>query len=133
MMELLWKAFGAGLLCSVAVLILKPMKGELSWLARIGGGILILIGVLPFLADTVEDVVALFEGTDMGKYANVMLRAIGIALLTRICTDVCRDTGEGMVASGVELAGKVAILSLCLPMIQEIIGYAARILQESEG
>ena len=99
----------------------------------IGGGILILLALLPLLNGVMEDTVVLFDGSEIGRYADVMLRALGVALLTRICTDVCKDTGQSAVAGGVELAGKLVILMLCLPMIREIIGYAAQILQGAEG
>lgn len=131
-MDVLWRACAIGLLCAVAVLILKPVRGEFGSLTRIGGGVLILLLVLPPLGETVGETVALFEESGIDPYADVMLRAIGIALLTRICGDVCRDTGEGAVASGVELAGKLAILTLCLPLIREILGYAREILQKTE-
>ncbi len=132
-MELVWKVCAVGVLCAVAVWILKPLRGEFAALLGVGGGILILLALLPALSDVMEDTVSLFEGSEIGRYADVMLRAMGIALLTRICSDVCKDTGEGAVAGGVELAGKVAILTLCLPMIREILGYAAQILQKTDG
>ena len=131
-MDVLWRVCGIALLCAAAVLILKPIKGEMGGLLRIGGGIAVLLLVVPVLGEVVGEMTVLFAGSEIDRFATVMLRAIGIALLTRICTDVCRDVGEGAIASGVELAGKVAILTLCLPMIREIIGYAARILQETE-
>ena len=114
-------------------MILKPLRGEFAALLGIGGGILILVAVTPALRQTLEETISLFEGSEVGRYADVMLRALGIALLTRICADVCKETGQTSVASGVELAGKLTLLTLCLPMIGEIIGYAARILQGVEG
>ena len=132
-MDLVWKTCAVGILCAFAAIILKSVKGEFGAFVRIGGGILLLATALPILGQVMGDTGALFAETDMGIYADAMLRAIGIALLTRICTDVCRDVGEGAIASGVELAGKIAILVLCLPMIREILGYAAEILQEAEG
>ena len=132
-MEILWKVCAVSVLCAAVILILKPMRGEFSALVGIGGGILILLTLLPLLSGVMEDTVVLFDGSEIGRYADVMLRALGVALLTRICTDVCKDTGQSAVAGGVELAGKLVILMLCLPMIREIIGYAAQILQGAES
>ena len=132
-MEMLWKVCAVSVLCGVAAMILKPLRGEFAALLGIGGGILILVAVTPALRQTLEETISLFEGSEVGRYADVMLRALGIALLTRICADVCKETGQTSVASGVELAGKLTLLTLCLPMIGEIIGYAARILQGVEG
>ena len=117
-----------GILCAVTGLLLRPVKPEFAGLVRIAGGILIFGAVALGIGEAVHEAAALFSADGMEQYVSVMLRALGIALLTRICTDLCRDAGESAVASGVELAGKAAILALCLPMIGEILGYAARIL-----
>lgn len=131
-MEMVWKACAIGVLCATVTLLLRPAKGEYATLARIGGGVLILCLAIPALGGTVSELVTLFEGSGVEPYAEAMLRAIGIALLGGICADVCRETGDGMVASGVELAARLAILALCLPLIREILGFAAEILARSE-
>ena len=41
---------------------------------------------------------------------------------------ICKDCGEGTVAGGIELGGKLAILLICIPLIGELIGYASEIL-----
>ena len=58
-------------------------------------------------------------------YLAVMLKVIGVAYLAQFASDLCRDAGEGAVAGKVELAGRVLILALCLPVfaaILELIG-----------
>ena len=116
-------------LCVVAGQVLRAVKSELALPLRIGGGVLIFGAVVLGLADVLGEITLLLEASGVRLYASVMLRALGIALLTRICTDICRDAGENAVASGTELAGKVAILALCLPLVTEIIGYAATLLE----
>ena len=44
-MEMVWKACAIGVLCATVTLLLRPAKGEFATLARIGGGVLILLGV----------------------------------------------------------------------------------------
>ena len=121
-----------GILCAVMGMVLKSVKGEFALFVWLVGTVGILLLVIPPLGEVMSETASLFAGSEINRYAEVMLRAVGVALLTRICSDVCRDTGAPSVANGVELAGKLVILTLCLPMIREIIGYASRILQETE-
>ena len=60
--------------------------------------------------------------------AEFLLKALGIAVLTQCCAELCRESGESGVANGVELAGKVEILLLALPLIAEILSTARELL-----
>ena len=57
----------------------------------------------------------------MAEHAGVLLSAIGIAILTQTVSEICRDCKEGTVAGYVELAGRIEILLLCLPLLAEIL------------
>lgn len=129
MSEVLLKVCAVAIVCVVAGLIVKQTRGDFSAFVRIGGCVLIFGILVPRVWEVMSGALFWLEGSGVGQYAQVMLRCLGIALLTRICTDICRDCGESSVASGVELAGKLAILVLCVPLMEEMIGYATEILQ----
>ncbi len=121
-------------ICAVAILsavvtfVVKTVKGELVPLVRIAGGILLFGLAFPLLRDAMEEAQLLLTASGLGTYAAVMLRALGVALLTKICTDLCRDCGEGSLAGGVEMAGKAVILLLCIPLLGEVVDYAKELL-----
>ena len=129
MSEVLLKVCAVAIVCVVAGGIVGAIRGELSVWIRIGGCALIFGFLTPRVWDTMSDAIVWLEQSGIESYAEVMLRSLGIALLTRICTDICRDCGQASVAGGVELAGKLSILVLCVPLIEEMIGYATEILQ----
>lgn len=125
----LLKICGLALLCAVAALILGSMKGEFSGLVRLGGSILIFGALLLGLGELLSEVRGLFEGSGIDRYADLMLRALGLGLLTKLCCALCEDCGAKAVASGVEMAGKAAILMLSLPLVKEILSLAATVLE----
>lgn len=125
----LWKICGLAVLCLVASLLLSRMGGEFVGLVRIGGGVLLFGTLMLSMSETLETLRALFAASGAERYADRMLRALGLAFLTAICSNLCRDTGEGTLASGVEMAGKLAILWLSLPLVEEIMAMAAKILE----
>jgi len=129
MRDIFLKICAVAILCAVAGLILRQARSDLSPLLRIGACVLIFGWLIPAAWEAVGEALTLWEGEGMERYATVMLRALGIAILTRICTDICRDCGETGTAGGVEMAGKVAILILCVPLMRELLGYATELLR----
>ena len=125
----LWQICGIAILCAVAGILLRQIKAELGGLFRLGGGILILSLILPLLGNALSETGLLVENREAYLYAEVMLRALGLAFLCRVCSDICRECGEGMIATAVEMAGKIAILLLCFPLLREIVGYAREMLE----
>ena len=63
------------------------------------------------------------------EYTGILFRALGIAVLTHLTAELCRDCGESTVASGVETLGKLEILTLCLPLIGSVMEMAEEILR----
>ena len=120
---------GLAVLCLAASLLLSKMGGDFVGLVRLGGSIL-LFGTLIFgLGEIIEALRELFSAGGAERYADRMIRALGLALLTAICSDLCRDTGENTLASGVEMAGKLAIVWVSLPLVEEILQMASEILE----
>lgn len=132
MTEAMIKICGLALLCAISAMLLGRMRGEFSGMIRLAGGIVIFGTLLWGMASLLDQLSALFAEQGIREYADVMLRALGICILSRVCCEVCRDCGEGGLALGVELSGRAAILSLCLPFVGEILSMAAEIL-ELEG
>lgn len=58
----------------------------------------------------------------------VMLRAVGIALLAEFGAQLCRDADETALAGRVELAARVALLGMCVPLLGDLTRQIALIL-----
>jgi len=51
---------------------------------------------------------------------TVVFKAVGISVVTKLSSDVCRDAGQSSVASGIELAGAFAALYIALPLFKTV-------------
>jgi stage III sporulation protein AD len=51
-----------------------------------------------------------------------------VTLAAQFTAELCRDAGEGALASRLELAGRAEILLLALPLIRELTALAAGML-----
>lgn len=50
-----------------------------------------------------------------------VIRTLGVALLTRVTAELCRDAGERGIASAVEVAGGACALVICLPLFEAVV------------
>ena len=62
-------------------------------------------------------------------YLESAFKALGIATITNITCEICRDLGDGSAAAKVELCGKAAILLCAIPVIKQIFAYVNSFLQ----
>lgn len=122
------KLCGVGLLCALAALLIGQVKREYSALLRVGGIIIIFGALALWMSDIFSEVGSLVFTDRLEGYATLMAKALGLALITKICSDICRDMGEGAVGNGVELGGRLAILSLCIPLVGELMEYARELM-----
>ena len=123
------KICGVGVLCAFCGIILQRMNGELAPLLRVCGAILIFGALIGTLSDILGELEAYFLSEETAVYAGLMKKALGIAVVTKISSDICRDTGESAIGGCVEMGGKLMILSLCIPLIGELTGYAMELLE----
>ena len=52
-----------------------------------------------------------------GEHVGPVLRACGIAIVSELGVQVCRDAGESAMAGRILLAQRLAVLCLCAPML----------------
>jgi stage III sporulation protein AD len=71
----------------------------------------------------------LAAGSALGEVAALLFRGLGIAYLTQLCADFCRQSGEGQIAAGVESAGRIQLLLLSLSPLRQLIETAGQLLQ----
>lgn len=112
---------GLGLISTVLLLVLRRERPEWGVVVGLAAGVALLFLVLVPLGQVIEALTRLAGlGHLKGAYLTLLLKVLGIAYLTTLASQVARDAGEGMVAGRVELAGKVLILALALPVVRAI-------------
>ena len=122
------KLCGIGILCALCAFILRQIKGEYAPLVRIGGAALIFGALAVSAADILTRAMSFLFGDGRSGTFSIMMKALGLCIVSKLCADVCRDMGENTVGGGIELGGRLAILSLCIPLIGELMGYARELM-----
>lgn len=113
---------GLGLLAAVLILVIKEQKPIFAFLIAAFTGItifMLLIGKISSIIDVLEEL-AKASGVQM-IYLKTILKIIGIAYIAEFGAQIVRDAGQESIASKIELAGKVLIMVLAIPIIGIII------------
>ena len=112
-------------LAIVAIIIitaLKPKNSEIALMLGISASILVLISVLSGfsqVADTINNIIA--ESGISTNYITILLKVIGICLLTEFTVNACKDAGSNSLANNVSLAGKILITVTSIPLYNDIL------------
>jgi len=120
-MEIL-KIIALAFIAMILYLALKDEKKELAYFVLLASGIIIIIFIIPKMKAIVLflESVSIKTGVDI-IYLNTIFKILGIAYLTTFCTELCKDAGASSLASKVEVAGKVIILSLGVPILMAVL------------
>jgi len=111
----------AGLAVTLLLVLLRQWNPAFELPMKLSAAIL-FVGLLASLArPLVSYVKEMMGATAAAPYVEVLLRALGVAVLTETVGGICRECKEGAVASYLEIAGRLEILILCLPLMEEIL------------
>ena len=115
--------YAAFAVCAAALaLVMRRLRPESAPVLVIAAGTLSALLILPQLAGIVTDVTTLacMGGVQEG-YMTQLLKIAGISLTMDFAAQTCRDASEEGLARKVELAGRVMLISLSLPVMHTLL------------
>ena len=114
----IFQIVGLGVVATIIAIVLKTHRPEIAIQISLLTGIIILTVILGKIAAVVDLLNSYAQKVNIDLvYFSTLLKIIGIAYIAEFGAEVCRDAGEGAIASKVELAGKVIIIILAVPII----------------
>lgn len=123
------KIVGLGLVATILVVIIKQQRPELAVQLSIVVGAVIFTMML----GKINSVISLLQ--EMARRSNIsmlymetILKIIGVAYIAEFGAQICRDAGEGAIASKVEFAAKVIVIVLAIPVIAAVFDYLLKLL-----
>lgn len=113
---------GIGLVAAVFAVILRQHHPEYAVLVSLAAGVFIFFRVAQDIVPIVEQIQSLMHTAALpGEYAAVLFKALGVCFITQIACDTCKDAGESAIAAKIEMAGKVAVLAVSLPLFGQVL------------
>lgn len=128
-MNILVIVAGVIIVISIGAIVKKSSK-EFSLLLSVVAVALILVLILKDMLPIVDEMSNLLNGGIIESfYIEILIKAIGITIIGQVTVSLCKDAGETALGNVVELASKVAILLLSMPIIRNILSYLGEILK----
>ncbi|HOJ09112.1 MAG TPA: stage III sporulation protein AD [Clostridiales bacterium] len=117
------------LLSTIIIVLLRAHRPEIAVQASLMAGIIIFALIVSKIAP-IFDFIRIYSGkANLNiQYLPVLIKIIGIAYITEFGAEVCRDAGENGIASKVELAGKIIIAMLAVPIVTTLLELIIRIM-----
>ena len=112
------KIIGLGLVGTVFSVMLKKENPQFAMLTAVVTGIMIFLMLCAPLGNLISLLRETAEEAGVGEgYFGIVLKVIGIAYLTQFGAQLCNDAGETAVASKIEMAGKVLMMTVAAPVL----------------
>ncbi|AUJ26299.1 stage III sporulation protein AD [Virgibacillus dokdonensis] len=111
-----------GLVASLLYIILKNVNQTFAFFVVLLTGVVIFLSIIQQINHIFQLIQALGAKAQVdGMYLETILKIIGIAYIAELGANITKDAGLTSVANKIELAGKLFILLLAIPIITAVI------------
>ena len=119
---------GMCVVSAAAIVFVRKYSPENALMVSLASGCVILTVILINSSETLAEIGEIFTsfGLETGVIKAVF-KAMGVCYVTLFAVNVCRDNGQTSLASKIELAGKISVAVLALPLIKEILKAAVEL------
>lgn len=118
---MIFKIIGVGICTIVVSIVLKQYKPELSVLVNICGGLVIFMLAIDGVSTLVSEFYSIENLTGQIEIVKPIMKVLGVGYITEFTANLAEDSGNKSVASKIVLGGKVAICTLALPILKQLI------------
>lgn len=113
---------GLAVLATILLVIIRPLRPEVATILSLAAGGIMLVSILGRLRALLGTIGAMAARAEIQPFfLQTVLKVIGLAYLAGFTAQICRDAGEGAIATKVEFVGKVAILLVGLPVVWAVL------------
>lgn len=116
--------FSAAVLCFTvcAVSSLLRDNGELRLALTVVTVAILFAAAAENLLSIKQLISDLLDKTGLDElYLRVIFKGLGICYISQLSADCCRDSGQSALASQIEIAGKLSMITVALPLFKAVI------------
>ena len=121
-MDGILKLAAVAVTAALCATVVRKTAPEVSMVLALAAGVLILASSLDALNAVVETMNELSDTAGLSPaLLSPVLKTAGIAVMTRVAGEVCRDAKEGGLAAFLEIAGSAAALLMAMPLLKTVL------------
>jgi len=118
-----------GIVATVLIVLIKKYNPEFQVLISLVTGVIILFFIYSYLDPILGSFRQLWGRTDIdSKYFEIIIKVIAIAYITEFGSQICNDAGEKSIGMKIELAGKVIIVYISVPIVLSLIDFIIKLI-----
>lgn len=123
------KIVSFALVSLLVVTLVKNDRKDIAILISLVAGMIIFMFMISRITIIVNFLQNLSNKANIDVvYLDTVFKILGIAYLTSFCSEICKDAGEGSIASKVEFSGKILILTLAIPILMAVMQIILKIM-----
>lgn len=107
---------------ALCVVIVRQKSQDIGLVLALLASALLLFSAIPAFSE----IRALMD--ELGELAGIseavlspVIKTVGLAIVTKLAAEICRDAKENSIASFVELAGAAAAILVALPLLRMVL------------
>ena len=117
---------------TVLALVLRQYRPEFAIFVSMACSVAVVLSVAQGIGQVMEELELLFSNTLLSEeLIQVVLKCLWVCILTELAGQTCRDAGENAIGAKIELAGKVTLVVVSIPLFQQLINVAGTLLNLS--
>lgn len=116
------KVVGVSIFAVIMIIILKNYRPEMALVLSIITGIGIMLYAISKMSSVINVLNDLVSKSGVNTdFLLIIIKVIGIAYIVEFGKNVCIDAGQSSIATKLEMAGKVVIVVLTIPLISSLV------------
>ncbi len=125
----IFQIVGIGIIATILVTILKGVRSDFAIYVSIVAGVVIISMVIKDLSYIISTIRDLSRKANIEiTYFSTILKIIGTAYVVEFASQISRDAGENSIAMKMELAGKIIIMTLAIPILLALMDLIIKIM-----
>lgn len=128
-MDAFWKAAAGILLTAILALAVGKQEKDMAILLTLAAcamGAMLAVSWLEPVLDLMWELSRIGELKE--DWLQILLKAVGIALVSEITAGLCTDAGHGALGKTIQMLSSAAIFSLSVPLIRMLIALVGDVL-----
>ncbi len=118
----IFKVIGFTILSLILIIVVRENRKDIAIILSLVSGIFIIMFAVNKLDEIVNLLNSLAEKSGLNKeFFIVILKVTAIAYMIEIAKSMCIDSKESALAEKIEIAGKVIIISISIPVITSLL------------
>ena len=115
------KIFILAIVVAFVCMTVRHYKPEYSLICQLAGVIVLAVYALSSFENILSSFKDLMYSSSLdSSFLEVLLKALGISIVTDIASSICRDSGNNTLANVTDLVGKTIIIGMTLPILKKL-------------